>query len=73
MAAKLGVRLPSMWAAKSKPDVSMISDLVTEGLLTDIARDERAKMGDAFRQEYGRSTAPTTTSLFFTLMHSRTR
>jgi len=50
MAAKLGVRLPSMWAAKSKPDVSVISDLVTEGLLTDIARDERAKMGDAFRQ-----------------------
>ena len=41
---------------KPKPDVSAIFDLVTDGPPTDIARDKRAMIGEAFAQEHTRAT-----------------
>jgi hypothetical protein len=42
---------------KPKADVSSIFDLVTDGPPTDIARDKRTMIGEAFRQEHERTTA----------------
>jgi len=39
-----------------KADVSAIFDLVTDGPETDIARDKRKMIGEAFRQEHERAT-----------------
>jgi hypothetical protein len=42
---------------KPKGDISTIFDLVTDGPPTDVARDKRAMIGEAFRQEHERATA----------------